>query len=103
MGKDKLETSLDHLVMLIGLCQVPREQWSPEDEKHFIEARKFVQYRMEERRESNAAQVDSAPSGSQAGQPHGAGDPGAPQDEVPGEGLPVQTRTEGADEPPVIL
>jgi hypothetical protein len=52
MAEDQLKVSLGHLLRVIGLCQTPRESWTPEDTKAFREAREFVQLHREGKGES---------------------------------------------------
>ena len=49
--------AIQHLVRIIGLCQVPREQWSAEDNLFLREAREFIQSKQEEKKLASKGQT----------------------------------------------
>ena len=89
--KDRLARCLEHLLKVIGLCQTPRESWTPEDTKAFREAREFVQLNREDKRESIPKEASTTTSGNAAAEePNRTTDSGAPQGGVQSERLPVK-------------
>ena len=55
--------AVHHLIQVVGLCQVPRDQWSPEDSRILREAREFIQHHKESRSESQQATGSGTSSG----------------------------------------
>lgn len=86
--------ALKHLVRVIGLCQVPRDQWTTEDNKTLREARGFIQE--QQKKEQELESENETGSGDAPG-PSGEGkDSEESTGEVPADG---DTLEEGPEHP----
>jgi len=60
-------TAEDHLLRVIALCQLPKEDWTSSDRKQLDAARKFIQTKKEEKsledRDEKRSRKSAEPSG----------------------------------------
>lgn len=68
---DRFNECLQHLELMVGLCQIPKDCWSPDDRRMLNEARGFITHNRETELESQRTQtggeVVGGPQGRQDG------------------------------------
>lgn len=86
-----------YLTRILGLCQTPRDQWTPEDQKVFREAQSFVQQRLQ--KEEKLESKRSGPGSETPGGADGSERSRSSEREVPKDPDALQTGDEDPGQP----
>ena len=99
MSEDGIDTAFDHLLNVLALVGLPREEWLGHDYKNIQRAREFVLEKRKENREGKREKTSSGDVEGNRGHSRGEGAPSPASGGVRPEGLPVEEGDQGVDAP----